>query len=444
MGPMRLIGLMWLMCLIGLMGSCTSDMVQSVAEPEPEQQQVEEEEQGVPIGLECYVRDYGVYEPDEANGAKGMTRAEPSWMPSGYSTFIGTGSKAIGAFFTADSPAESKEKKRIWFHTDENKWYIEGKEITTGDFYIYGYMPFNAADVDVSPNTVGGDTSYEKGAIMTFNDMKSVMTKDICVIVGASHGYKTSTDPPEILPANPPADLAIGKFGLCNMKSGEGSGNENYLFLLCEHLYARLEFKFRVDNSAPYYYASLRTIKLRKVELTGYTYTLSNLSDKKVMKDKGNFTVNLVANNTGSSPVDGSILFTPDPTSDNMSPELLFESEEGEPLPKSTDKYPEDYVDVSLRGKDKYTIETGYVPYFNLSGSTKVCYVLRSTYDVYDKKGNLVRQNCVAENLIVPNERFNQAQLYRGEKYELQLTVMPTYLYQLSEPDLDNPGMVTN
>ena len=274
---LKLMGLIGLMALMGLVGSCTSEVVvpeEPVVEPVVET----EEEQGVPIGLECYVRDFGAYEPDEANGAKGMTRAEPSWMPYGYSTFIGTGSKAIGAFFTMDSPASSKEKKRIWYHTDEKKWYIEGKDITTGDFYIYGYMPFNAADVDVAPNTVGGVTSYEKGAIMTFKDMKSVMTKDICVIVGASHG--TSATEPE--------GLQIGKFGLCNMKSGEGSGNENYLFLLMEHLYAKLEFCFRVDAE----YAALRTIKLRKVELLGYTYTKGNLSDKEIMKEKGDITEN--------------------------------------------------------------------------------------------------------------------------------------------------------
>ena len=177
-----------------------------------------------------------------------------------------------------------------------------------------------------------------------------------------------------------------------------------------------------MDDSEPYKYASLRTIKLRKLELTSYTYTLDNLSDATIMKKKGDITVNLAANNTGTSPIESTIYFTPDNTSGNMDPILLFEDEDGEELPSVG-----------------YTTETGYVPYFNLSGSGKVLYVLRSTYDVYDKQNNLIRKGCVAENTIVPQERFNIKQFSRGHKYTLRLTVMPTYLYMLSEPDLNNP-----
>jgi hypothetical protein len=59
-------------------------------------------------------------------------------------------------------------------------------------------------------------------------------------------------------------------------------------------------------------------------------------------------------------------------------------------------------------------------------------------YDVYDVKGNLVRQGCVAENSL--NNKVTS--LKRGEKSEVKITVKPTYLYVLSEPDLDNPTMV--
>ena len=68
--------------------------------------------------------------------------------------------------------------------------------------------------------------------------------------------------------------------------------------------------------------------------------------------------------------------------------------------------------------------------------------VLQCTYDVYDKNvttehldGNLVRANCVAENKLPENRvkaEVNQRTL-------LTITVNPTYLYVLSEPDLDNP-----
>lgn len=379
--------------------SCSSDLDGSA-----------QEEKGVPIQVEGYMPTFKEAEglaPASAPEVKGtfwesdygMTRTEPGWMPDGYTSFSDV--KSIGAFFTQTSTCDAQ---RIWWHDEDKRWYLSGKTITAGDFYLYGYLPYNSANVAITPK----NSNYAEGASLTFTDMSSVSTKDICVIVGASNGSNADT----------PTNLQTGKFN-CQMKSG-GTGNENHLFLLCDHLYAKLEFTFRVDDSEPYKYASLRTIKLRKLELTSYTYTLDNQSDTTIMKKKGNITVNLAANNTGTSPIESTIYFTPDIDSDNMDPVLLFEGEKTIP-------------------SVGYTTETGYVPYFNLSGSGKVLYVLRSTYDVYDKQNNLIRKGCVAENTIVPQERFNIKQFSRGHKYTLRLTVMPTYLYMLSEPDLNNP-----
>ena len=68
--------------------------------------------------------------------------------------------------------------------------------------------------------------------------------------------------------------------------------------------------------------------------------------------------------------------------------------------------------------------------------------VLQCTYDVYDKnvttkhpEGNLVRHNCVAVNKL-PASRI---EVGTDKRTLLTLTVNPTYLYVLSDPDLDNP-----
>ena len=393
---------MALIGLIALLGSCSQDQV---LEPQTEK--------GTPVRLGGYVMPFedngqqasNARRPNvKSTGNWGMTRTEPAWMPEGYSTL--SSYQAIGAFFTTDTPSPTSDARRIWFNTNDDTWYILGENPPVGNFRLYGYMPYNAAMVTVAPN----DT-YEKGATLTFTNMGSVMTRDICVVVGASHGSDEDT----------PSDLAIGKFA-CTMKSGEGVANENHLFLLCEHLYSKLEFCFRVDNSAPYYYASLRTIKLRRLELTAYTFTQDNLSDLTIMKNKGNIIVNLAANNSGESPIAGTIYFTPDGTSGNMEPVVLFTGEET--LPSAA---------------DTYTKGTGYVPYFNLSNETKMLYRLRSIYDVYDRKGNLIRKNCEAVNTLRPQDRFGIKQLNRGTSYKLQLTVVPTFAYVLSDPDLDNP-----
>jgi hypothetical protein len=55
---------------------------------------------------------------------------------------------------------------------------------------------------------------------------------------------------------------------------------------------------------------------------------------------------------------------------------------------------------------------------------------LVSTYDVLDSQGNLIRKDCEATNKI-PNLAASW-----GQRVQLNLTVTPTYLYVLSDPDL--------
>ena len=68
------------------------------------------------------------------------------------------------------------------------------------------------------------------------------------------------------------------------------------------------------------------------------------------------------------------------------------------------------------------------------------------TYDVYaidalnnNKIGTRVRENCVAVNSLTSVPSL--ASMRRGKKTSLTLTVEPTYLYQLSEDELDNPSI---
>ena len=56
-----------------------------------------------------------------------------------------------------------------------------------------------------------------------------------------------------------------------------------------------------------------------------------------------------------------------------------------------------------------------------------------TTYDVYDRKGNLIRQNCTATNKL-PDLEAN-----RGQRVLVNLTVNPTYAYVMSDPDMPNP-----
>ena len=52
---------------------------------------------------------------------------------------------------------------------------------------------------------------------------------------------------------------------------------------------------------------------------------------------------------------------------------------------------------------------------------------------------HLIREGCVADNKIDPTviPGFNEIQA--GDVFTVNLTIEPDYLYQLSDPDLDNP-----
>lgn len=57
---------------------------------------------------------------------------------------------------------------------------------------------------------------------------------------------------------------------------------------------------------------------------------------------------------------------------------------------------------------------------------------MRVTYDVYDKKGALTRENVMAENSIL---KLKNESITAGTNYELNIQVVPTYLYILSDND---------
>ena len=170
----------------------------------------------------------------------------------------------------------------------------------------------------------------------------------------------------------------------------ENANDNFYMYLLMDHLYASVKFSLKVSEE----YAQLRTIKLK-------TMTLST--------DKGsvNAVISLTHNETGASPITGDVTYTL--TGDNCAAEI-FNDAEGQALSSTT----------------PIAVSACFAP--TLSDSL----TLFSTYDVYDSKGNLIRANCEATNKI-PNLEAS-----RGQRVQLNMKVDPTYLYVMSDKDLDN------
>ena len=168
----------------------------------------------------------------------------------------------------------------------------------------------------------------------------------------------------------------------------------------------RLSFKV-----APTYNA-LRTIKLKEIWLRAYNSSAAAMS-------RATAEIRLGRTTDDSSPIQG-ITFTYDNDSGEAN-EPIYQSETGADLSESP---------TYFRGS--------FVP----EGITK--FALVSKYDVYDKEDNLVRENCTVENMLDLSTLFNRPILDRGYMFCVNLTLNPTYLYVLSEPDLDNPTLVVN
>ena len=211
-------------------------------------------------------------------------------------------------------------------------------------------------------------------ATLTIENIKPVTTDDICIITGVKE-----TDE--------------------GLKEGQFSwtwpiGNDDYfMYLLLDHLYAAVQFCMKIDGE----YAQLRTIKLK-------TMTLST------NKGSVNAAVTLTHNTEGTSPIadEDDITYI---STDGSCEAQIFNNAEG----------------LALSSTTPIEVNASFAP--TLSNNLTMV----TTYDLYDRKGNLIRENSKATNKL-PN-----LAAVRGQKVQVNLTVNPTYLYVLSEPDLDNP-----
>ena len=225
------------------------------------------------------------------------------------------------------------------------------------------------------PKATGMSSTLTKStadaATLTIKGMKAITTDDICIITGVK-------------------DSETG------LKEGSFSWRENaldddyYIYMLLNHLYASLRFSVKVDAT----YAELRTIKLKSMTLS------TNQSSVDAA-------ITLIHNTTGAMPITN-VSYT---STGSNSEVVIFSDDDGLALSPVTPK----------------VIDGCFAPtlYGNLT--------LTTSYDVYDRYGNLVRANCTATNKLPILEAT------RGQRLQLNLTVSPTYLYVLSDPDLDNP-----
>lgn len=339
------------------------------------------EGEGMPVEVKGYVADF-----DENQL---VTR---SWTPASPYQLYGESDKSIGIAFTRNGVGPLKGH----FFKSSGKWRTNIKD---GDikaetyYYLYGYVPHLSGMKFEITDRVGANTNYSAGAKISLTDVPAIMPSDLCVTIGAKHGSNAET----------PAGLRAGDFAY----KGGSTTTENYVFLLFEHLYASLRVQMRVHGD----YNALRTIKLKSLRLkTQAGETTSNT--------KTNIVIDLKAtdgSNPSESPIQ-SIAYAP--AGETISEALTFwSSTAGEQL--TTD----------------YTEHSAHFMPLNIT-----TFVLTSVYDVYDKQGNLLRKDCMVTNTMQLSDLLTgQETTRRGSRYTIKMTIKPTYLYMLSEPDLNSP-----
>lgn len=397
---MRAFSLLGIIGILGLLSSCSKDDVDS--------DMFSTSSFEIVSSMTCFDEHMS---QTRAGGYESMTRA---WsIPDGYTAYE-DGPQTIGICFTKN---DSDPKKGHFFTGSESKWRTNVTGIENTTYYLYGYIPHvgnitcNITDRD------GTNANYSAGAIMTLSDVPSVMPGDFCVVIGAKQGFDKDHDGLFIdTNTNSVYDEGVdtrtdrlrqGDFAYQASSSATG----NYVFLLFDHLYAALRVKMRVHGD----YNALRTIKLKSLKLCTKvgSATITKNMDIRVELKK--------TENASESPIVLPITYT-QKGAENSEGLVCWSSGSGVEL--NTD----------------YQAFTGH---FMPESVTTL--ILTSTYDIYDKKGNLIREDCEATNTMYLSELFSeQDETHRGSRYTVNMTIQPTYLYVMSDPDLDNPSVVIN
>ena len=324
-----------------------------------------------------------------------QTRA---WVPPTGFVPYENGNQIIHVAFTKDNAAP---RKGYFFRSGEN-WNMsleEDEDLVGGDYYLYGYMPympnvtFSITDRDETEST---GSHYSQGAKITLHNVPTTISQDLCVAIASKHGPDKEHD----------AGLRPGDFQFTFQGLGGGDAANNYVFMLLDHLYAGLRLRMRVKAE----YLALRTIKLKALRLNAKAgSTLST--------EKNNITIELMATD-GTDPIVGEITYTPVGEVATGGVEF-WSSAEGLELGTDFVENLGDFMPLDVTSLE-----------------------LTSVYDVYDKKGNLIRENSEAKNSMLISDLFDrQTTTLRDCRYTVNMTIQPTYLYMLSDPDLDSPSV---
>lgn len=321
-----------------------------------------------------------------ANRFEGATRASGD-LPSGYTLYnyateLAPIHEIVGFMTYMEGPSGSKTPAHIpcyFFHqgSGENHIWTSRIVLQDGTYYLYGYMPeVSTTGVSITPK----ENDFSKGAVITLTGLNAITPDDICVINGFKQYQEGGSVPDMSTPS------AVGEFTF------NSNGGDN-LYLLASHIYAGLKFQMKLDAT----YAALRKIKLKSLRVI----------PAQMVKT---ITATITLSAGSESPV-GVVFATETEGTTETVPAVIYDGE----------------------GKELTTTDQEFLACLCPILPSGTQYILETTYDVYDQKDNPIREGETVRNVLT------SPSLAQGEIHTVSITVQPTYLYMLSEPDLDNP-----
>lgn len=377
----------WLCLLTGLvLSSCTNDSPS------------DSHESGREVRLSLGARQF--QQDDEQSEAPAITRTVtyPSTDWEKYGTLYPDEQPSVLLFMAKDkeNPSSSEVLSRLFtYRSTNNDWQANVTIVDTdSEYYIYGFMPVDAQNSsdNVSISLLPSKTNYNAGAQLSINGLKVLTDKDPCVIVGVA------------APVGSDYTLPWGKFEFSFKANGDAV--TDYMGILLDHIYSRYHFKLKMDSN----YAKLRTIRITSMTLEAldtYGYTVNSV----------NATVALRSNTTGANP-----LSTPSFTYNRGTRTFALYTKPSE--------------------SDGLSLTTAYqeMEKFCLAPCSQRWFRLTTEYDVLDKQGTVIRQDKAVNDFdVAALTTVKITNTNPGLEHTIQITVNPTYLYMLSDPDLDNP-----
>lgn len=258
-------------------------------------------------------------------------------------------------------------------------------------YNVYGYMPHNGEANSIQPDL--GSEANPSTFAMKWTGQPTFATKPVLASVGSAKSNGSSSS------------VADGSFEV----NVDQVGQEEKINFRMNHLLAKLNLQFYL----PQPYADKRKIKVTQVTLSG----------GQGVADRYDITCSYDANGaltTTYTPMQGAS------TSGNT--------------------YPYKDADGLLLTTDKQQFGTYYFVPDAVNRSSSNLMTLTVTYNVYDKNGTLTREHQTATNAKIALHKVNNvAQATQvAHEYTANVKVVPSYLYVLSDGDMQNPYIVLN